>query len=91
MNVDNLRKLIDTYNPASSQRTAESVDAHHKLALLAHSYLLPAIESLEKVLHVAEMWANGAPWDAQDPDFRDGGAGALDDARAVLAKLEDAL
>ncbi len=44
MNLDKLRKLIDTYNPASSQRTAESVDAHHKLALLAHSYLLPALE-----------------------------------------------
>ncbi len=47
MNLDKLRKLIEAYNPASSQRTAESVDAHHDLALLAHSYLLPAIEALE--------------------------------------------
>ncbi len=72
--LDELRKLIDTYNPASSQRTAESMDAHHELALLAYYHLRPAFEALERVLD------EDGPLEL-----------AFDQARAVLAKLEEAM
>jgi hypothetical protein len=43
------------------------------------------VTALEEVAHVAEMWATGAPWDKQDPDYDDGGMAKIKAARALLA------
>ena len=77
--LDKLRTLIESYNPASSQRTAESVAAHHELALLAHHLLLPAFEALEMIIH----YENGHRCESEGC--------SLCTAREVLAQLEEAL
>ncbi len=87
MNLDKLRILTEAYNPASSQRTAESVDAHHKLALLAHYLLLPMAEALE--FAVVRCCAD------EDLEVNEECScewcQCWQKARAVLAKLEEAL
>ena len=80
MNLDKLRKLNEAYNPASSQRTPESIAAHHDLALLAHYLLLPMAEALERTADLLDGIAEGGAE-----------LHAVRRARAVLAKLEDAL
>ncbi len=78
--LDKLQALIDAYNPASSQRTAESMDAHHELALLAHYLLHPMAEALEGTADLLDGIAEG-----------EGELHAVRHARAVFAKLEEAL
>ncbi len=83
MNLDKLRNLIDTYNPASSRRTAESMDAHHELALLAHYLLLPMAEALLKQKHEREFQAQTHACHCGECAYCLG--------CAVLASLEEAL
>ena len=89
MSLDKLHALIEAYNPASSQRTAESVDAHHKLALLAHSYLLPAMEALD-ALDACAQWDGGDTPEEVELNYTQFAA-ALGNSRAVLAQLSEAL
>ncbi len=91
MNLDKLRKLIEAYNPASSRRTAESMDAHHELALLAHYLLLPMAEALEGV-GCQDAYEPGGTAREDVEKHCCGGTGNRRCTRcAVLASLEEAL